>query len=159
MTKALGTDAVLLVADIDALADAYAVRRDVFVVEQGVPSELELDSFDATADHLVAYDRERAIGAARLVVEAAGFEGSDPAYGPVAHLGRIAVRSQARGRGLGVALVAALEARAVERGLRICALSSQTHALGFYERLGYLAHGPQFDDAGLPHRWMTKLLP
>ena len=45
-----------------------------------------------------------------------------------------------------------------ERGLRVVALSAQTHALGFYERLGYAAHGPVFDDAGLPHRWMTKVL-
>ncbi len=146
------------VTDIDELAAAYAVRHDVFVVEQGVPPELELDNLDATADHLVAYDGERAVGAGRLVVEAAGFEGADPTLGPVGHLGRIAVRAQDRGRGLGVALVVALEARAVQRRLAIAALSAQTHALGFYERLGYAAHGPEFDDAGLPHRWMTKRL-
>ena len=149
---------VRLVTHIDALAAAYAVRHDVFVLEQGVPPELELDDLDATADHLVAYDGERAIGAGRLVVEEAGFEGAEASLGPVGHLGRIAVRAPDRGRGLGVALVAALEARAVERGLAIAALSAQTHALGFYQRLGYSAHGPEFDDAGLPHRWMTKPL-
>ena len=55
-------------------------------------------------------------------------------------------------------LVAAIEARAAERGLRVVALSAQTHALGFYERLGYTAYGPEFDDAGLPHRWMRRTL-
>ncbi|HEX7188957.1 MAG TPA: GNAT family N-acetyltransferase, partial [Actinomycetes bacterium] len=49
--------------------------------------------------------------------------------------------------------------RVRERGLRVVALSAQTHALGFYERLGYRAHGDVFDDAGLPHRWMTKAVP
>ena len=52
----------------------------------------------------------------------------------------------------------AIEARAAERGLRVVALSAQTQALGFYERLGYTAYGPEFDDAGLPHRWMTRVL-
>ena len=81
------------------------------------------------------------MGAGRLVVEPPGFEGADPATGPVGHLGRLAVRPQTRGTGLGVALVAAIEGRAVERGLRVVALSAQTHAIGFYERLGYTAHG------------------
>jgi predicted GNAT family N-acyltransferase len=142
-------------------AAAYRVRYDVFVTEQQVPADLELDELDETADHFVAYDddrADRAVGAGRLVVEPAGFAGAEPALGPVAHLGRLAVRPETRGTALGVALVAAIEARAAERGLRVVALSAQTHALGFYERLGYTAHGPVFDDAGLPHRWMTKLL-
>lgn len=138
---------------------AYAVRFDVFVTEQQVPSDLELDDLDDTADHFVAYDDGRPVGAGRLVVEPAGFEGSDPALGPVGHLGRLAVRPETRGSALGVAMVRAIEERAVERGLRVVALSAQTHALGFYERLGYTAYGEVFDDAGLPHRWMSRTLP
>ncbi len=137
---------------------AYGVRFDVFVTEQQVPADLELDDLDATADHFVAYDDGRAVGAGRLVVEPAGFAEADPSLGDVAHLGRIAVRPETRGTALGVALVAAIEEQAAARGLRVVALSAQTHALGFYERLGYAAHGPVFDDAGLPHRWMTKVL-
>jgi predicted GNAT family N-acyltransferase len=117
-----------------------------------------MDDLDASADHFVAYDDEVAVGAGRLVVEPAGFEGADPALGPVGHLGRLAVRPQARGSALGIALVHAIEARAAERGLRVVALSSQTHALGFYQRLGYTAYGDVFDDAGLPHRWMSRAL-
>ncbi len=145
-------------------AEAYRVRADVFVTEQGVPTELELDVLDETADHFVAYDGAdggrgaRAVGAGRLVVEEPGFEGADPALGAVGHLGRLAVRPEARGTGLGVDLVLAIEARAAERGLRVVALSAQTHALGFYERLGYSAYGSEFDDAGLPHRWMSRVL-
>ena len=137
---------------------AYAVRYDVFVTEQQVPAELELDELDDAADHFVAYDDDEAVGAGRLVVESPGFEGADPSLGPVAHLGRLAVRPTTRGSGLGVALVRAVEDRASQRGLRVMALSAQTHALAFYERLGYVAHGPQFDDAGLPHRWMRRML-
>lgn len=137
---------------------AYAVRHDVFVTEQQVPADLELDDLDDVADHFVAYDDGRPVGAGRLVVEPAGFEGSDPALGPVGHLGRLAVRPETRGTALGVALVQAIEARAAERGLRAVVLSAQTHALGFYERLGYTAYGDVFDDAGLPHRWMSRRL-
>jgi predicted GNAT family N-acyltransferase len=144
---------------------AYVVRADVFVTEQGVPADLELDELDEVADHFVAYDEDTgvdgggtAVGAGRLVVEDPGFAGTDPALGPVGHLGRLAVRPETRGTGLGVDLVRAIEARAAERGLRVVALSAQTHALGFYERLGYTAYGPEFDDAGLPHRWMSRTL-
>lgn len=147
---------VRLAAGPTDVAAAYAVRTDVFVTEQGVPAELELDELDDTADHFVGYAGERAVGAGRLVVEAPGFEGTDPALGPVGHLGRLAVRPEARGTGLGVALVAAIEVRAGARGLSVVALSAQTQALGFYQRLGYTAYGPEFDDAGLPHRWMSK---
>jgi predicted GNAT family N-acyltransferase len=149
---------VRLATTMSEVADALAVRTEVFVREQGVPRHLEVDELDDTADHFVAYDDGRAVGAGRLVVEEAGFEGTDASLGAVAHLGRLAVAGSTRGSGLGVALVAAIEARATERGLRVVALSSQTHALGFYERLGYAAYGPVFDDAGLPHRWMSKPL-
>jgi predicted GNAT family N-acyltransferase len=151
---------IRLATDAEQVAAAYAVRTEVFVGEQGVPAELELDDLDATADHFVAYDDAgRPVGAGRLVVEPPGFEGAPDATVPVGHLGRLAVLGIARGSGLGLSLVAAIEARAVDRGLVLIALSAQTHAIGFYERLGYAAHGPEFDDAGLPHRWMTRPLP
>ena len=142
-------------AEVDA---AFRVRHDVFVVEQGVPADLERDAQDSDADHLVAYDAERPVGAGRLVVEPAGFEGVDPALGPVGHLGRLAVRPEARGARLGAGLVAAIEQRAQQRGLAVMTLAAQTYAIPFYERLGYTAHGAEFDDAGLPHRWMTRTL-
>jgi predicted GNAT family N-acyltransferase len=156
---------IRLAGDEADRAAAYVVRADVFVTEQGVPADLELDELDEVADHFVAYDEDgrvdgggTAVGAGRLVVEDPGFEGTDPALGPVGHLGRLAVRPETRGTGLGVDLVRAIEARAADRGLRVVALSAQTHALGFYERLGYTAYGPEFDDAGLPHRWMSRTL-
>ena len=104
--------AIRLAGSPAEVAAAYAVRADVFVTEQGVPPELELDELDGSADHFVAYDGELPVGAGRLVVEDPGFEGADPELGEVGHLGRLAVRPQARGTGLGVALVQAIEARA-----------------------------------------------
>ena len=150
--------AIRLAATPEEVAAAFAVRYDVFVTEQGVPADLERDDRDGDADHLVAYDEDRPVGAGRLVVEPAGFEGADPAFGSVGHLGRLAVLPEARGARLGVALVQAIEERAQERDLAVIALSSQTYAIAFYERLGYVAHGPEFDDAGLLHRWMTRRL-
>jgi predicted GNAT family N-acyltransferase len=150
---------VRLATEPDQVAAAYAIRTEVFVGEQGVPLDLELDDLDDTADHFLAYDDAgHPMGAGRLVVEPPGFEGAPAAATPVGHLGRLAVLGAARGTGLGLALVAAIERRAAERGLTVIALSAQTQAMGFYERLGYAAHGPEFDDAGLPHRWMTRPL-
>jgi predicted GNAT family N-acyltransferase len=151
---------VRLATEPEQVAAAYAIRTEVFVGEQGVPPELELDDLDPAADHFLAYDDAgHPVGAGRLVIEAPGFDGAPDSTTPVGHLGRLAVLGVARGSGLGVALVAAIERRAVDRGLRLVALSAQTRAIGFYERLGYAAHGPEFDDAGLAHRWMTRPLP
>ena len=127
-------------------AVAYAIRREVFVVEQGVPEDLERDEHDDTADHVLAWLDGRAVGAGRLVVEPGG----------VGHLGRLAVLPAGRGRGIGAALVRGIEARARTRGLSTVVLGAQTHAIGFYERLGYVAYGPEFDDAGIPHRMMRR---
>ena len=96
----------------EQVAQAYAVRHEVFVVEQGVPVELERDERDPAADHVLATRGSRPVGAGRLVVEPAGFEGIDPALGPVGHLGRLAVLAEARGSGLGAAMVAVIEEQA-----------------------------------------------
>lgn len=140
------------------LAEAFRIRRQVFVVEQGVPVELEQDERDSSADHLLAVVDGAALGAVRLVVEPAGFEGLDLGLGPVGHLGRLAVSATARGQGLGAVLVRAVEDRAQELTLAAIYLGAQTHALGFYQGLGYSAFGETFDDAGIPHRHMLRTL-
>lgn len=143
---------VRLAADAGELAAAYDIRARVFVGEQGVPLDLERDELDGTADHLLALVGGEPAGTVRLVVEATG------PYAGAAHLGRLAVLPAARGLGLGVALTRAVEARARERGLPEVVLTAQVEAVGFYERLGYAAEGPVFDDAGLPHRLMRRSL-
>ncbi|WP_030167725.1 GNAT family N-acetyltransferase [Streptomyces sp. NRRL S-813] len=136
----------------------FAVRKEVFVVEQGVPEDIEYDALDAVALHVLAVREDGTpLGTGRLLhgEAAAGRTGGDPTVGS---LGRLAVTQQARGLGVGAALVGAIEDAARARGLAAVDLHAQTHALGFYERLGYEAYGPEFPDAGIPHRAMRRAL-
>ncbi|MGW8982800.1 GNAT family N-acetyltransferase [Streptomyces parvus] len=138
------------------LQACFQVRKDVFVGEQNVPEDLEYDAYDATAVHVLAVAADgTALGTGRLLhgADAAGKTGGDPAVGS---LGRLAVSRQARGLGVGAALVRAIEDEARALGLAAVDLHAQTHALGFYERLGYVAYGPEFPDAGMPHRAMRR---
>ncbi|MFI6702112.1 GNAT family N-acetyltransferase [Streptomyces sp. NPDC050509] len=140
------------------VAACFAVRKEVFVVEQRVPEELEYDGRDGDAVQVLAVrDDGVPLGTGRLLYGpgAADRTGGDPDTGA---LGRLAVSPAARGLGIGAALVRAIEDAARERGLRVVDLHAQTHALGFYERLGYEAYGPEFPDAGIPHRSMRRVL-
>lgn len=133
-------------------AAVFVIRGAVFVAEQQVPIEEEWDARDADADHLLALHDGVPVGTARMLV-AVGHAGGD-----VGLLGRMAVLPKARGTGTGAALVRAVQERARERGLTAVELHAQTHALGFYERLGYTAHGEEFMDAGIPHLHMVRPL-
>jgi predicted GNAT family N-acyltransferase len=118
------------------------VRQRVFVEEQGVPEDVEIDGRDPECLHFLAFDAaDRAIGAARL--EASG------------KLGRMAVSREARGTGVGAALLAAALRAADARGLLVV-LSAQESAVGFYERYGFVVDGPPFEEAGIPHRPMRR---
>ncbi len=143
------------VSDEDRAA-CFVVRKEVFVVEQGVPEEIEYDAYDASAVHVLAVRSEDGLplGTGRLLFgEAALAKTGDLAVGS---LGRLAVAQPARGLGVGVALVRAIEECARERGLSAVDLHAQTHALGFYDRLGYEVYGPEFLDAGIEHRAMRR---
>jgi predicted GNAT family N-acyltransferase len=136
----------------------FTVRKEVFVGEQGVPEDIEYDAYDAVAVHVLAVREDGTpLGTGRLLFgdAAAGKTGGDASVGS---LGRLAVTPQARGLGVGAALVRAVEEAARARGLTAVDLHAQTHALGFYERLGYVAYGPEFPDAGMPHRAMRRVL-
>ncbi|MFJ3923713.1 GNAT family N-acetyltransferase [Streptomyces sp. NPDC090022] len=145
------------VTTAEDLAACYAVRTEVFVVEQGVPEAVEYDAYDAGAIHVLAVGPDGPLGTGRLLYGPAALaKTGDPEVGS---LGRLAVLKAARGLGVGALLVRAIEAEAVALGLSAVDLGAQTHALGFYERLGYEAYGPEFDDAGMPHRAMRRRLP
>jgi predicted GNAT family N-acyltransferase len=136
----------------------FAVRKEVFVGEQGVPEDLEYDAYDAVAVHVLAVREDGVpLGTGRLLFGevAADKVGGDLSLGS---LGRLAVTPQARGLGVGVALVRAIEDAARARGLAAVDLHAQTHALGFYERLGYEAYGSEYLEAGIPHRGMRRAL-
>ncbi|WP_250401536.1 GNAT family N-acetyltransferase [Streptomyces cellostaticus] len=136
----------------------FAVRKEVFVVEQGVAQDIEYDAYDAVAVHVLAVREDGVpLGTGRLLygAAAAAKTGGDASVGS---LGRLAVARSARGLGVGAALVRAVEEAARARGLAAVDLHAQTHALGFYERLGYEAYGPEFPDAGIAHRAMRRVL-
>ncbi|MFF8477579.1 GNAT family N-acetyltransferase [Streptomyces sp. NPDC015414] len=136
----------------------FAVRKEVFVVEQGVAQDIEYDAYDTVAVHVLAVREDGVpLGTGRLLhgEAAAAKTGGDASVGS---LGRLAVARSARGLGVGAALVRAVEEAARAHGLAAVDLHAQTHALGFYERLGYEAYGPEFPDAGIPHRAMRRVL-
>lgn len=117
---------------------AEPLRFAVFVEEQKVPPEIELDDHDPECVHAVAFDGgDRAIGTGRLL--------------PDGHIGRMAVAQSARGQGVGSALLAALMSEARRRGHAQAVLSAQTHAVDFYRKHGYSVEGDPYDDAGIPH--------
>jgi len=133
----------------EAQADAFLVRHQVFIQEQGVPAELELDEFDRVASHALAYEGGDCIGTARLV---------DLGNGQF-QIGRMAVLAPFRGRGIGKKILKNLINLAQSCGSKTIVLHSQITALPFYEKLGFLAQGPVYDEAGIPHRNMIlKLL-
>ncbi|MFC7154494.1 GNAT family N-acetyltransferase [Halomarina halobia] len=145
------TDRVVRVETEEQLADALAIRREVFVEGQDVPEDLEYDDRDEDGEtiHFVAYADGEAVGAARLVPY-------DPDTGKVQ---RVAVRESVRGEGWGRRLVDAVEAAAREAGYDRLVLDAQTHAVEFYERLGYeVTSDDVFMDAGIPHLSMRKAL-
>lgn len=144
-TPAVQTRLVTTQAD---LTSAYAIRLQVFVVEQGVPAEIELDDLDAAAEQVLAVVDGVPAGTGRLVVD-----------GDTGILGRLAVLQEARGTGLGQTLVETIEQRAAQLGLAVVELHAQTQARGFYERLGYAAHGAEYLEAGIMHVNMRKPLP
>jgi len=118
--------------------EARRIRVEVFVTEQGVPLELEIDSMDPVSVHaLASRPAGAAVGTGRLL--------------PDGHIGRIAVTRETRGQGVGGVLLLNLMAVARERGHREVELFSQVQAQRFYERFGFVVVGPQFDDAGIAH--------
>ena len=127
------------------LAAAFELRCAVFVVEQGVPEEIEIDELDESATHLVALGDGEVIGTLRILTH----EG-------VAKIGRVAVRAAARRRGIGARLMERAEAIVRQRGFGEIVLHAQISVAAFYRRLGYVEEGEPFDEAGIAHVAMRK---
>lgn len=137
------------------LADAHAVRRTVFIKEQGVSEAEEMDGRDGDAVHVVAYtpagrddDDGRPVGTARLRVPESG----------VAKPERVAVLESCRGEGIGEQLMAAIEDEARAQGCTQARLHAQTTVEGFYRDLGYETTSDVFQEANIPHVEMEKRL-
>ncbi len=130
-------------------ASIFAIRNQVFVIEQSVPLEIEIDELDPVARHVLAYlDRPGGdcgpAGTGRITIDG--------------KIGRMAVLSEFRGQGVGAAILDGLIRIAIEDGLDTVSLSAQCHAIAFYERFGFVAEGPVYQEAGIDHRWMTRSL-
>lgn len=119
------------------------LRVAVFVVEQGVPAEIEHDAFDALSRHAAISDADGAVVATGRLL-------------PDGHIGRMAVAAAHRGAGLGSRVLLALIDEAGRRGLTEVCLNAQTHACAFYRRHGFVEAGEVYLEAGLPHLTMRR---
>jgi predicted GNAT family N-acyltransferase len=125
--------------------EASAIRFEVFVQEQQVPLELELDEMDRLSLHALAFDAQgRAIATGRLL--------------PDGHIGRMAVLSSERKKGVGALVLQTLVDAAKLKGYAQVLLGAQIHAKGFYDRQGFVEYGEVFLDANIAHIMMKKVL-
>lgn len=126
----------------------FDVRHDVFEIEQQITEPPDIDEYDADALHVLAMGKGGPAGCARIV-----------AKGDVAKIGRVAVLRGHRGTGLGASIMRRTMDLARAHGFRLAELEAQTHALIFYEQLGFVAQGPEYDDgSGIMHRLMRATL-
>jgi predicted GNAT family N-acyltransferase len=133
----------------EAAEQAYAIRQKVFIEEQGVPQEMELDDLDPIALHALAFQDGQCIGTGRLIkmTDSTG------------QIGRMAVLEDFRGLGVGRAILIKLIEQAISQSISSLSLHSQVSAIPFYEKLGFIAQGSIYKEAGIAHRNMILLLP
>ncbi len=137
-------------ADDPAFEAALALRERVFVDEQGVPHDREVDGKDSEATHFLVHEKDEPVATARV-------RATDD--GRSLKVERVAVARQRRGEGYGDAVMDAVESYAAAEGYDQLVLAAQVPVVGFYERRGYrLEDDEPFDDAGIPHRRMAKPL-
>jgi predicted GNAT family N-acyltransferase len=139
---------VIIVENEEQLETAFQIRKKVFVEEQHVPVEEEIDALEQDCTHFLLYDDEgKPSGAGRFRMV--------DGYGKVE---RICILPSVRGKGAGRELMLAIEHYAAEQGVQKCKLNAQTHAIPFYEKLGYRVVSGEFLDAGIPHKAMEKTI-
>jgi len=127
-----------------ARAHAAPIRFTVFVEEQGVPIDIELDGQDVLSVHAIVFDEEKPVATGRLL--------------PDGHIGRMAVLKDWRRRGIGALMLQSLMERAKERGYPEVALSAQVQAVPFYRAHGFEAEGEEYLEAGIRHQAMKRRL-
>jgi len=135
---------ILIKSWLDGKEAAYSIRKHVFIDEQSVPEEMELDEYDPLAQHALAYLNSECIGTARLVT----------LPGNVGRIGRMAVLPIHRRRGIGGDLLGALLELSKSQGITQVELHAQLSAIPFYEQFGFIAQGDIYDEAGIAHRDM-----
>ena len=134
----------------DNIGECVKIRTEVFVSEQGVPPELEVDGFDAVGapcDHFLIVDEGEPVGTFRCIFE-----------GGAVHVGRLCVKKESRGKGYGRAALEFIEKHYAARGYEKLTLGAQCTAIPFYEKCGFSVVSDVFLDAGIEHRKMEKAL-
>jgi len=129
---------------------AYAIRHAVFVEEQGIPAELEIDDYDPIAEHALAFIDDRCVATARIYLDE-----QDPSK---AKIGRMAVLKDFRGQGIGTALLGEAIRAGMMQGASVFELHAQHSAAPFYAKLQFKPDGPIFDEVGIPHQRMRLVL-
>jgi len=122
------------------LGQAYEIRREVFVKEQKVPEDIELDEYDEIAEHVVAYRDGRPVGCGRIILK-----------GDCAKIGRVAVLPGERNKGAGKRICEELIRIGKEKGVTRFVLDAQVRAAGFYKKLGFSVTSDVFIEAGIEH--------
>jgi predicted GNAT family N-acyltransferase len=136
---------VVEIADRPQMELAWAIRRLVFIEEQHVPEDVEMDSEDAQAFHVLALDGSQPVGCGRMV-----------AHEGYVKIGRMAVLRERRGEGIGRIILTFLMEAAKRRGFSHAILHAQLTAEGFYLKNGYIPEGEVFEEAGIAHRRMSR---
>ena len=129
---------------------AYAIRYAVFVEEQGIPVELEIDDYDPIAEHALAFVDGRCIATARIYLDE-----QDPSK---AKIGRMAVLKDFREQGIGTALLGEVIRAGMMQGASVFELHAQQSAVPFYAKLQFKPDGAIFDEVGIPHQCMRLVL-
>ena len=124
--------------------DAKFIRKQVFIIEQNIPEEEEWDDQDMISDHFVVYDQDQPIATARLLQNNS--------------VGRVAVLKTYRGQGIGHMIMLEIIRQAHQQDRTFLQLSSQVHAISFYEKLGFSIQGDAYDECGIPHIKMQLVI-
>ncbi|MDP3121348.1 GNAT family N-acetyltransferase [Polynucleobacter sp.] len=135
---------------LEARDTAYAIRYAVFVKEQGIPAELEIDDYDPIAEHALAFVDGECVATARIYLDE-----QDPSK---AKIGRMAVLKEFRGQGIGTALLGEAIRAGMLQGASVFELHAQQSAVSFYAKLQFKPDGAIFDEVGIPHQRMRLVL-
>jgi predicted GNAT family N-acyltransferase len=131
----------------EGIDNAFYIRKVVFVEEQGVPLEEEIDTYDKTAVHILVFDEGVPVGTGRVFMDRGQW-----------YIGRVAVLRESRGKGIGRLIMEKLTAYAREHGAQRIIVYAQIDVMDFYRDLGFTEQGPEFMDAGIPHKEMYREL-
>ncbi|WP_437289492.1 GNAT family N-acetyltransferase [Sorangium sp. So ce406] len=142
----MSTEILPIRSDSPLYAGALRLRHEVFVVEQAVPADIEVDELDEGAQHYVVLEGEEVVATMRIVP-----------YGDALKVGRVAVRKDLRGAGFGRRLLEEAIRIGAAQGARALVLDAQVVAAPFYRKLGFIEEGPIFDEAGIPHVRMVRV--